>query len=222
LSKSSNIEVIVVLDGYWPEPKEIINDKRVIYIHFSQARGMRNAINSAVSVSNGEYILKTDAHCLFDKDFDTKLKADIENNWIVIPRRYALDPVKWSIEERTDNKYPIDVMVLDDGLQAIPTEERKDNSIIDTESFQGSAWFMKKDYFYKLGLMDEEKYGSFWQEAQEMGLKCKQDGGRVVRNTKTWYSHQHKTKGRGYSLQADKDKTRLAIRKLYGETKHIN
>ena len=116
LSKSSNIEVIVVLDGYWQDPKDIIDDKRVILIHFSQARGMRNAINSAVSISNGEYILKTDAHCLFDKDFDTKLKENCEYDWVVVSRRYALDPKKWEIEKRSDNKYPIDYMYLNKEL----------------------------------------------------------------------------------------------------------
>jgi hypothetical protein len=61
---------------------------------------------------------------------------------------------------------------------------------------------MEKDYFYKLELMNEESYGPFWNEAQEIGLKCWLSGGRVIRNKKTWYAHLHKGKkyGRGYML----------------------
>lgn len=213
LEKSKgDIEVFAILDGWWDT--QYHTDPRVHYIHYSKPRGMRNAIKAGVALASGEFILKTDAHCLFDEGFDEKLKKDIENNWIVIPRRYPLDVEKWVIEERTDDKYPIDVMILDENLQGIPTKKRKDNALIPTETFQGSCWFMHKDYFNKLNLMDEEKYGTFWQEAQEMGFKCKKDGGKIMCNTKTWYAHWHKTGGRGYSLNEDQNKTRKAIKEL--------
>ena len=212
MSKSSNIEVIVVLDGYWPEPKEIINDKRVIYIHFSQARGMRNAINSAVSVSNGEYILKTDAHCLFDKDFDTKLKEHCEYDWVVVPRRYALDVKKWEIEKRKDNKYPVDYMYLDKELHgSVWTEKNSDSKlkekkIDDLMSSQGSCWFMKRSYYDWLELMDADNWGQFANEFQEIGFKTWLSGGKVKVNKNTWYAHWHKTEGRGYSLDRKEGK----------------
>jgi hypothetical protein len=74
--------------------------------------------------------------------------------------------------------------------------------IDDNMSFQGSCWFMPKEYFYFLELMDEENYGTFWNEAQEIGLKAWLSGGRVVTNKRTWYAHLHKGKdmGRGYHL----------------------
>ena len=212
---TGDIEIYIILDGWWLKPEDYNKDPRVNYIHYSKARGMRNAINSGVSLSRGDYIMKTDAHCMFDKGFDEKLVADCEKNWIVIPRRYPLDPEKWVIEERTDAKYPIDVMNLDENLQGKQTTERKDNSLIRTPSFQGSCWFMRKDYFHELKLMDEDRFGGFWQEAQEMGIKCQQNGGMVMRNTKTWYAHWHKTKGRGYSLNEDQKKTRKEIKDLY-------
>jgi hypothetical protein len=74
-------------------------------------------------------------------------------------------------------------------------------------SAQGSCWFMQKDYFNALELEDEENYGTFYNEFQEVGLKCWLSGGRVLVNKKTWYAHLHKTEGRGYSLgnsQAEK------------------
>jgi len=61
---------------------------------------------------------------------------------------------------------------------------------------------MLRDYFYELELMDEASYGTFWNEFQEIGLKCWLSGGRVIRNKRTWYAHLHKGKkyGRGYHL----------------------
>lgn len=217
---TQDIEIFPVLDGYWPPNNEIIEDKRVKYIHFGKARGMRNAINAVSRICKGKYLMKLDAHCLVDKGFDEKLKADCEKDWVVIPRRYPLEPEKWEIEKRTDNKYPIDYQFL-----TCPTEEgegyggkefsgrlwRERNSdsklkaklIDDCLSFQGSAWFMHLDYFNYLELMDEDSYGTFFKEAQEISFKAWLSGGRVVRNKKTYYAHLHKGNkyGRGYSLK---------------------
>lgn len=212
---TGKIEIYVILDGAWLQKQKYSSDPRVNYVHRSHARGMRNAINTGVTLSRGKYILKSDAHCMFDRGFDEKLKADHKDRFIQIPRRYPLDPEKWAIQKRNDDKYPIDVMRLNDDLQAIPTRERQNNALIETWSFQGSCWFMTKDFYNELELLDEEKYGSFWQEAQEIAFKAQENNGKVIRNTKTWYAHYHKTKGRGYSLKADKEKTRKAIRELH-------
>ena len=213
LSKAKEeIEIIAVLDGYWPD--QFVEDKRVNYLHFSDARGMRNAINSGVAVAKGEYALKTDAHCLFAEGFDTVLKADCQDDWVVVPRRYALDVEKWQIEERRDNKYPIDKMILDSDLHGVPVLEKNKEPIEDLETAQGSCWFMKKSYFHFLELLDEETYGTFWQEFQEIGFKCWLSGGRVVSDTNTWYAHFHKTVGRGYKLpDGEKEKTQEMINK---------
>jgi len=212
---TQELEIIVVLDGYWPE---VIQDSRVIYIHFSDSVGMRACINAGVAVAKGEYILKTDAHCMFAKGFDEALKADCEDNWVVIPRRLRLEPESWTL--RDVGKPAMDYMFLTypdptdlgafggPSLQGREWRERnideslKSKLIDDCMTFQGSAWFMKKSYFEWLELMDQDTYGEFMKEAQEIGLKCWLSGGRVVRNKKTWYAHLHKGKkyGRGYPL----------------------
>src|SRR3989344_876103 len=72
------VEVIVVLDGYWPEVL-LKDDKRVIVIHHGELRsnfGLRTSVNRGVSVSRGEYIMKIDDHCALDEGFDVKLVAD--------------------------------------------------------------------------------------------------------------------------------------------------
>jgi len=212
LKASGDIEIIAILEGYWPPISEFVNDKRVTYIHWTTSRGMRPAINAGVSIAKGEYILKCDAHVMFDKGYDTVLTTWCEDQWVVVPRRYALDPKKWEID-KSNPKYPVDYMYLSNDFHGVVWDEKnKDDDLKvkvydDLMSAQGSCWFMKKDYFYELELMDESLFGTFASEFQEIGLKCWLSGGRVIVNKKTWYAHWHKTESRGYSLdKADGDR----------------
>lgn len=209
------IEVIVILDGYWPQTV-IKDEERVLILHqgtVHNSRGMRAAINDGVALSKGKYIMKVDEHCMFDQGFDVKLKADCEDNWVVIPRRYRLDPYKWEIIE--DGRPPIDYMFLDypykskgdvtDGLHGNEWKQRyhdrKDILIDDTMSWQGSCWFMHRSWWNFLGDLDDKLYGSFTHESQEIGNKTWLSGGRLVVNKKTWYAHFHKgKKGKGYGF----------------------
>jgi len=213
---TQEVEVIAVLDGYWPPYNEMLSDDRVHYIHYSESIGMRGAINAGVAMAKGKYILKTDGHCMFAKGFDEVLKADHQEDWVQIPRRKRLEPEAWTLRdvEKPDMDYMFLTYPNEDpewgGREFSGREWREKNQdpalksilIDDAMSFQGSAWFMTREYFYWLELMDEQSYGSFWKEAQEIGFKCWLSGGRVVRNKKTWYAHLHKGKkyGRGYRL----------------------
>ena len=228
LEKSvEDIEIIAVLDGYWPPEDEIVDDKRVTYLHFGAARGMRNAINQGVALAKGKYIMKADGHCMFDKGFDRVLKADSKYNWVQIPRRLRLEPITWTL--RNVEKPPMDYLFLTypitqgewggpgfhgrEWVQKNKDPYLKKIDIDDAMSFQGSCWFMERTYFDWLEIMDQENYQSFPQEAQEIGFKCWLSGGRVVRNKKTWYAHLHKGKeyGRGYHL----DKKQLDLGTAY-------
>lgn len=207
-NSTGDIEVIVILDGYWPDPP-IEDNKRVIIVHRSESRGMRAGINAGVAIARGEFLLKADAHCMFGPGFDEIMSNDCKENQVMIPRRYALDVQNWKIEERTDNKYPMDYMTLDSTLHGV--ENRSQNNdprlkeilIDDLMSSQGSVWFMHKSLFHKLDLMDEENYGTFWNEFQEIGLKAWLGGYEVKINKKTWYAHWHKNESRGYSLPSE-------------------
>lgn len=217
LKARDDIEIIAVLDGYYPPKEEIVDDKRVIYLHKGQAEGMRPGINSAVAIASGKYIMKIDAHCMVAEGFDVTLKADCETNWVVIPRRKRLDAELWMVQDArkpdVDYEYlsfpdnPADFggpglngRIWTDRILERMTDNKYD--IDDNMSFQGSCWFMHKSHFYDMELMDHENYGIFWNEAQEIGLKTWLSGGRVVTNKKTWYAHLHKGKkyGRGYSI----------------------
>lgn len=212
------IEVIAVLDGYWPPSEEIIDNERVIYVHKGESEGMRKAINSGVAIAKGEYIMKIDGHCMLDKGFDLKLIEVHEDNWIQVPTRKRLDAEEW--KPRDVNKPDVDYMYLsypnnpqDRGgcgfhgklwNEKNADKKLREEKIVDLLSAQGSTYFMKRDYFYKLDLLDHENYGPFGSEFQEVGFKCWLSGGRVVRNKNTWYAHLHKGKkyGRGYFLNS--------------------
>ena len=193
------IEVIAVLDGYWPE-EELIEDPRVKYIHKGEAQGMRPALNTAAAAASGEYLLKSDAHCIFAPGYDKALLANMEDNWVVVPRRYRLDVEKWEVIK--DGRPPIDYMYLTPDLHGKEWKrpDLADRMIDDLMSSQGSCWFMRKDYYNELELLDVEQYGSFFNEFQEIGLKCWLSGGQVKVNKNTWYAHWHKTEGRGYAM----------------------
>src|SRR5665213_3345286 len=175
--QKAEVEVIVVLDGYWPEVA-LNPDPRVLVYHQGEVHdnlGMRAGINKAVELASGEYLMKIDEHCMMDQGYDVKLIADMQDDWCVIPRRYRLDPDKWELIE--DGRKPIDYMFL-----AYPYErpydrtcglhgaewkrpERADILIDDTMSWQGSCWFVNTAHYKKLvHPLDTEKYGTFTQE----------------------------------------------------------
>ena len=208
----SEIEVIAVLEGYWPD--EMVDDPHVHYIHNGTPRGMRGAINQGAALAKGKYLMKCDAHCAFSEGFDEALMADCEEDWIAVPRRWSLNPEEW----RPREKSPVDYLYLcfpdNPNDRGGPTlhgrvwgqknndPALRDVMVDDLMSAQGSCYFMHRDYFHRLELLDEESYGSFSNEFQEVGLKCWLSGGRVVRNKNCWYAHLHKGRkyGRGWPL----------------------
>lgn len=209
------IEIIVIFDGYWP--KDILGDELIKYIHHGtihNSRGMRDSINKGVALSSGKYIMKLDEHCMLDEEFDEKLANDCKDNWVVIPRRKRLDADKWEIIN--DGRPDVDYMYIEYpyqrpydktcGLHGNEWREqgkkRKDILIDDTPSMQGSCYFMtRKHWDTTIKMLDSDNYGTFTQEAQEIGMKTWLSGGRVVVNKKTWYAHYHKGKrGKGYGF----------------------
>lgn len=211
---AGDIEIIVVLDGYWPNPP-LPESTRLRVLHRGRAHGMRPAINAAASLATGQYLMKLDAHCMVEEGFDDVLRRDCDADWIVVPRRDRLDAEQWC-KQRT-GKPPIDAHYLsypferpDDpscGLHGTiwpeRARERKHVAIDDEMSSQGSCWFMHTRYFIdRIWPLDVANYGNFIAEFQEVGLKCWLSGGKVKVNKGTTYYHLHKGKrhGRGYFL----------------------
>lgn len=209
-----DIEVIVILDGYWPDPP-LPDDTRLRLLHRGKAHGMRQGINAAAAIARGKWLLKADAHTMWAEGFDLTLTADCDQDWIMVPRRYALDAEAWAIDS-SNPKYPIDAHYLsypyerpDDpecGMHGTPWTARREaraGVLIDDEmSSQGSAWLMSAAHFARIGPMDTDFYGPFVSEFQELGNKTWLSGGAVKVHKGTWYAHLRKGKkyGRGYSL----------------------
>jgi glycosyltransferase involved in cell wall biosynthesis len=215
LNKGEDIEIFVVLDGYWPDPP-LIGDKRLKILHRGKPLGMRSAINDAAKLANGKYLMKTDAHCMFAEGYDKALVENCDDDWVVVPRRYRLDPENWCIKQ--DRPHPLDYQYVcfpdnpnDYGGPTLTGRdwpqkgtERKSILVDELLTWQGSCWFMPRDYFFKMGELENDKYGTFGKEPQEIGFKSWLGGGKLMVNKKTYYAHLHKGRkyGRGYSLSS--------------------
>ena len=195
------IEVIVVLDGYVPATPLNKNPK-VKVLSFQENQGMRAAINFGMAASSGEYVMKTDEHCAFDMGFDIKLLSQIEDNWIVTPRRYKLDTESWQVMDDPPIDYERLLTDRPDKIGGVHWSgraiERKDILIDETMVFQGSCYMMSRKHWNFLGGLQQEGYGKFAQEAIEISLKTWLSGGRVMINKTTWYAHKHRKFGRSY------------------------
>jgi glycosyltransferase involved in cell wall biosynthesis len=169
------IEVIVVLDGYWPDP--ILTDrKNLILLHRGTALGMRNAINSAAAIARGDFLMKADGHCMFAEGFDEVLAANCESNWVVVPRRYRLDADNWRINPERPGALDYQYVCFPDSPNDFggPTltgrdwpemgRQRRDVEIDELMTWQGSCWFMTQKYFHEMGDLEENLYGTFGKE----------------------------------------------------------
>lgn len=195
------IEIIAVIDGYTLD-KPLKEDPRVHVVTHHINKGMRASINSGVAASKGEYIMKTDAHCCFDKGFDVKLLSRIEDNWVVSPRRYKLDIEKWQVTDDPPVDYEWLFTDRPDKIGGAPWTRRrinrKDIPIDENMVFQGSCYVMSRRHWNWLGGLHEEGYGTFIQEPVEVCLKTWLGGGKVMVNKNTWYAHRHRKFPRTY------------------------
>jgi glycosyltransferase involved in cell wall biosynthesis len=187
------VEVIVVFDGYVPDDS-ILNNK-IVPVILEKKTGMRGALNAGFLQAKGEYMMKTDSHCLYCPGYDKIMTESCKDNWLIIPRRYSLlEEGEW---KRNDGKYYRDYHYFTfPGMRVLEwlarNDVRKDYDIDDTITFQGSCWVANRKYFMEhVGLLDdrEETYGSFAQDQQEVGLKYWLGGGEVKVNKNAWYAH---------------------------------
>ncbi len=217
---AGDVEVVVSLDNYWPDPP-LTEDRRLVVLHQPEQRGMRAGINAAARVATGDFLMKLDGHCLLGEGFDEILKADCDGDWLVVPRRVSLDAENWTI--LNTGKSPVDAHFLSwpyerpgdrtCGLHGnvwnARARERLDVLVDDEMSSQGSCWFTSRGHWEcmgEMGFATFEPLGTFAQEFQELGNKTWLGGGRVVVNKKTFYAHLHK--GRQYGTGYHFDKAR--------------
>lgn len=192
------LEVIAVLDGYWPS-FELRYDPRVRYVHLGKNQGMRRAINAGILVSRGEFIMRNDEHQSFGKGYDRILTETCEPNWIVTPRRFFLDPVKWEVMDIPPVDYSkLKIQNVAEGVRKFAgvdwnRPERKDVMIDETMAMQGSCWLMPRKWWDEvIGELQNEGYGPHYQDSHEMVFKTWKAGGKLMVNKNTWHAHKHR------------------------------
>lgn len=98
---SEESEVLIGLDGAWANPP-IKDHPRVKIFHSSVPLGQRAITNQLARLSKAEYVCKVDAHCSFDKDFDTKMFAFMEevgDNVVAVPIMRNLWAFDWKCQD---------------------------------------------------------------------------------------------------------------------------
>jgi len=214
---TGEIEIYAMLDGEDVEDKVI--DPRVQYHVYPKGEGnqKRHMINWVMDRTDSEYMMALDAHCMLGHGFDEILIENHQPNWVQIPRRLRLDADNWRPQIETvrppiDYEYHKFRDFKKGGIHGYKwdsrTLERIHIPVDETMTFQGSCYFMTRDWFRKIGLMQIEGFGGFTQEAEEITLKTWMAGGKVMTNKNTWYAHLHKGKkyGRMYNLNWDEKK----------------
>ena len=197
------IEIIPVLDGYY---QDVLEDERVHPIHLHKNGGMKNAINTGMRMARGEYVMRLDEHCTLGESFDTILTSQMEDNWVVVPRRYFLDVDKWEVMDIPPVDY--EKLIIDEDHNKFSgvrwtsrTEERKDIPVDETMMMQGSCVVMKKTWWDTvIGELTTEGPLDHYQDQTEIAFKTWQAGGKLIVNKLTWYAHKHRDFPRTHHL----------------------
>jgi len=100
-------EIIVVLDGYWPDQGMPLHD-RVTIIHRPESIGQRAATNEAARVSRAKYVMKLDAHCAVAQGFDVQLIEDAEklgDDVMQVPKQFNMHVFDWQCDGCGHRRY---------------------------------------------------------------------------------------------------------------------
>lgn len=220
---ASNYEIIAILDGSWAEP--VIDDNtRVTLVYHPESIGQRAACNEAAKIARGKYLMKVDAHCSFEKDFDIKLLNIAKDYWTVAPamrnlhafdwvcdnghRRYQSPSgpckecgsktnmdIRWISKPNPESySYCFDATPHFQYFKQFSSRPEGKGSLVESMSLQGSCFMLTRDKWFELGICDEA-FGSWGSQGIEVSLKTWLSGGRVIVYKDTWYAHLFRTQG---------------------------
>lgn len=201
---TGNFEVIVGFNG--PPYQDFPDYPNFRTIKLPESIGLKMMINVLAATATGKYLYKTDAHCKFGYGFDEILTADMQDNWLVTPRFYVLNPATWEWQDDRHYDYfylccpftdPRGFRFKAGGHWPQLTAEREKNhqfDIDETPQFHGSGWLVERDFFLnKIGGFPNQDPTGHAQEPPNIGLKYWLGPweGKVMINKKTWYAHVH-------------------------------
>ena len=225
-NKRGKTEILVGMDGAWSEPGVPDHpDVRIIYV--GQAIGQRAMTNKLARLSKAKYLMKVDAHCSFDEGFDSKLMADMQDDWTTVPNMKNLHAFDWVCPDGhrryqgpsgpcqecgkpttrdilwrakpspNSTSYRFDKTLKFQYFGEYKAKQEGD--LVESMSLQGSCFMLTRDKYWELNICDEEA-GSWGHQGSEVALKTWLSGGRVVVNKKTWYAHMFRTQGGDFSF----------------------
>jgi hypothetical protein len=215
-SARGEVEVLVGLDGSARSADAadvftipwLTQDPRLKIFGWEYA-GLKPTINRLAGEAQGDFFLKTDAHCAFSDEWDVKLKSECLDSWIIFPRFYVLKAEEWKWQDdRFYDYFLLDCPLTDrkgyrfraGGHWPKRTKQRLNIGPLDESfSLHGSAWFLTRHHFLNnLKGMQSEGYGNMFMEPADLGNRTWLGpwGGRVMVRKDVWYAHMHKGKER--------------------------
>lgn len=215
----ADTEIIVILDGYLPNPP-LKSDPKIRIIYNPISKGQRAAANQAAKISKGKYIMKVDAHCAFDQGFDRKMLEAFKetgDNVTMIPimrnlhafdwvcpdghRRYQGKPGNCRECGKPTTKDLVWIAKTNPSSKAYRFDKtmhfqywgelakRQTGDITETMSLQGSCFMLTKEKYFELDICSETDFHSWGQQGVEVACKTWLSGGRCLCNQRTWYAH---------------------------------
>ncbi len=225
---SDQTEVIVVLDGAWPE-EPLPQHPRVQIVYLPESIGQRAATNLAARISQAEYVAKLDAHVSVAPGWDTELikaAGELGPRAVQIPAQKNLhiyDRVCRTCGKRTyqgPETAPCacggtcDLDIVWKPRKGVHTtswrldhelhfQYDKDGQKKQTTDLCDVMTSLGACFFVRRDYFHEiggldESHGSWGQFGAEIALKTWLSGGRHVCNRRTWFAHFFRVGGIGF------------------------
>jgi glycosyltransferase involved in cell wall biosynthesis len=200
------IEIIAIVDGPTSQPLPDENSK-VKLVFLPEPMGMRHGINIGANLATGKYLMKLDSHCQMTPNYDLEFQSNLLDNEVVVSRRGELSTDWIASGPIADYFYMANPWTSRDNYMRMCrwyTRDKQHSSWIldETMSFSGSNWFMSREHFFnRIGTMDENRFGQWSGEPDEIACKTWLGGGRVLINKMVTHYHLRKEKiGRPYPI----------------------
>ncbi|MCP4493209.1 MAG: glycosyltransferase family 2 protein [Gammaproteobacteria bacterium] len=219
----ADTEIIVICDGYWPEPA-IEDHPRVVIVHH-ESIGQRAATNEGARLSQAKYIMKIDAHCAVGDGFDSILMEDCEPDWTMVPMMWNLHAFDWKCMSCMNRTYqgarPTECQRCGSNeFEKVVLWKRRGNKVTVSWRFDDKMHFQywrkhkrrpeaQGDLVETMSCIGacffmererfwdlggmDEKHGSWGQFGTELACKAWLSGGKMITSKKTWFGHMFRT-----------------------------
>lgn len=145
--------------------------------------GQRALMNKLAKQAKYDYVMKTDAHCSFGPAFDKILLDTIDDDMVLMPLLYPLNPEHWTINHHN----PMSNYVFDTDLVMHFGEHNPKETLTRSMCVQGSCFMTKIANYFDWELADESL--NWGGQASEIGIKTYLNGGRCMTTKDTYYGH---------------------------------